>query len=425
MSYQVIARRFRPKCFKEVVGQEGVVATLRGALHLDRIAQAYLFCGSRGTGKTTLARLFAKALNCKERSKEGEPCNGCPSCRDIAAGTSLDVIEIDGASHRGIEDIRQINEAVHFAPSQGQFKIYLIDEVHMLTKEAFNALLKTIEEPPPHVKFFFATTEAHKIPHTILSRCQRLNLSRIESGKIVQKLDEIGKTLELKLEKQALELIARLASGSLRDAESLFDQVIAYSDEKIEEKQVRDVFGLPSEELFIRLDHGKGEYQIAFEIAEEIFSSGKHIGYFLQELIAHFRHLLLAKRGVGSHPSQDLYHQEQLLDLLELIGTGTQTIKTAPSERVHLEMLLLQVLRSHERVSFESLVKRLEQLEGGEHSPSSPPPIKPRSTPTQPPPPRPNPTPKVQPKQKLSEIPSKQLDTLTRFAAKELGGTLK
>lgn len=426
MKYQVIARRFRPKLFSEVVGQPAIVATLQGAIHLDRIAQAYLFCGCRGTGKTTLARLFAKALNCEKRSKEGEPCNQCPSCKEIALGTSLDVLEIDGASHRGIEDIRQINEAVHFAPTRGKYKIYLIDEVHMLTKEAFNALLKTLEEPPEHVKFFFATTEPHKIPATILSRCQRLNLSRIESKQIVQKLAEIGQELKLNVEKEALELIARLSEGSLRDAQSLFDQVIAYCETTITVDQARDVLGLPATELFNRLDQAKGSYEIAFEIAHEVFSSAKHIGYFLEELIRHFRHLLLAKRGLYTHPNASFYQEEQLLDILELLAQGVQSIKTAPSERVHLEMLLLQIIRSHERLSLETLVKRLEQLEAGK--PAAP--ANPKVSEI----PKPMP-----PKQKVIEKPKKiesepkptstleqsRIDTVTRFAAKELGGNLR
>lgn len=415
MSYQVIARRFRPKNFKEVIGQKAIVATLMGAMHLNQIASAYLFCGCRGTGKTTLARLFAKALNCTKRTEDAEPCNHCPSCLEIASGNALDVIEIDGASHRGIEDIRQINEAVHFAPTHGKYKIYLIDEVHMLTKEAFNALLKTLEEPPECVKFFFATTEVHKIPATILSRCQRLNLSRIDTPLIVEKLVEIGTTLEVEVEKEALELIARLSEGSLRDAESLLDQIIAYCDGKVSVEQARDVLGLPSKELFEKLDGAKRVYELAFELAHEIFSTAKHIGHFLEELLQHFRHLLLAKRGVGTHPNADLYRQEQLLDILDLISNAMHTIKTAPSERVHLEMLLLQIIRSHERVSLEALVSRLEQLEKAptskviETKPAKPAAKKELKTEIKP----------------TTALPQSRIDTLTRFAAKELGGTLR
>ena len=427
MNYQVIARRFRPKSFSEVVGQDAIVSTLLGAIYLNRLAHAYLFCGCRGTGKTTLARLFAKALNCQRRSKEGEPCNACASCKDIALGSSLDVLEIDGASHRGIEDIRQINEAVHFAPTRGKYKIYLIDEVHMLTKEAFNALLKTLEEPPEHVKFFFATTEPHKIPATILSRCQRLNLSRISANEVVKKLDEIGKALELTVEIEALDLIARLCEGSLRDAQSLFDQVIAYSGTEVKADVVREVLGLPSVELFDKLDRAKNSYEVAFEIAHEVFSSAKHIGYFLEELTRHFRHILLAKRGVGTHLSHELYREEQLLDILELLVQGAQTIKTAPSEQVHLEMLLLQIIRSHERLSLETLVRRLEQLEESRpiHQAIPPKAMDPQKTE-----PKKIETPKVEPTQKpvtktISTLEQSKIDTLTRFAAKELGGSLR
>ena len=185
--YQIIPRKYRPQAFSSIIGQEAIVITLKNAIRLKRLAHAYLFSGSKGTGKTTLARLFAKALNCKHLDQDGEPCNQCPSCLEITSGHSLDVLEIDGASNRGIDDIRQINETIGYAPASGEYKIYIIDEVHMLTKEAFNALLKTLEEPPPHVKFFFATTEPHKVLPTILSRCQRFDLNRIPEEAMQQK----------------------------------------------------------------------------------------------------------------------------------------------------------------------------------------------------------------------------------------------
>jgi len=225
--YQVIAVKYRPQSFADVIEQEGVVTTLKNAIRLERIGHAYLFCGSRGTGKTTLARLYAKALNCSNRTSESEPCNRCSSCQEIQSGRSLDVIEIDGASNRGIDDIRNINETVGYAASSGKYKIYIIDEVHMLTKEAFNALLKTLEEPPPHVLFFFATTEPHKVLPTIISRCQRFDLKRISPEKIIQKLATICTDLDIDMAEEGLRTVAIYAEGSMRDAESL---LVTFSD---------------------------------------------------------------------------------------------------------------------------------------------------------------------------------------------------
>ncbi len=441
MKYQVLARRFRPQKFQDVVGQEAIVTTLIHAIQGERVAQAYLFCGYHGTGKTTLARLFAKALNCNDLSKECEPCNRCPSCKEITSGNALDVLEIDGASHRGIEDIRQINEAVHFTPVNGKYKIYLIDEVHMLTKEAFNALLKTLEEPPEHVKFFFATTEPHKLPATILSRCQRLNLKRISMEKIQSKLEEISQDLKATIESEALELISQLSDGSLRDAESLLDQVMAFQHDQLTVESVREVLGLPAAEIFNRLDHSRGNSSVAFDIAEEIFSSGKNIAYFLEELIRHYRTLLLAKRSVGSHPNSACYRDDQLLTILELLCEGVQTIKSAPSERVHLEMLLLQIIRSHERVPLEHLVKRLIELENGQlpqksQAESTKAPVESKSpkttlpkAPAKPKAPSEPKTTKAKQASQSTKPPSSkeqsQIDTLMRFAAKELKGSLK
>ena len=229
-TYQVLARKYRPQHFNEVLGQDAIVTTLKNAIKHNRLAHAYLFCGSRGTGKTTLARVFAKALNCQSPTSDAEPCNKCSSCKEIAAGNALDVLEIDGASHRGIDDIRQINETVGYASSSGKYKIYIIDEVHMLTKEAFNALLKTLEEPPLKVIFLFATTEPHKVLPTILSRCQRFNLNRISLDTIVDKLRQIAIDQNVEIDEEALYLLAQRAEGGLRDAESLFDQIIAFHE---------------------------------------------------------------------------------------------------------------------------------------------------------------------------------------------------
>ena len=299
--YQVLARKLRPQTFHEVVAQSTIVATLKNAIKEGRTAHAYLFSGCRGTGKTTLARLLAKALNCAHLTQEIEPCNLCPSCREIAAGHAIDVLEIDGASHRGIEDIRQINETIGFVPVGKRFKIYLIDEVHMLTKEAFNALLKTLEEPPGHVKFFFCTTEPHKIPATILSRCQRFNLRRIPADKMVAKLSQIATDCGVSSEKEALEILSEIAEGSLRDALSLLDQTIAFEKGRITVQTVIETLGLPSKEMLFSLAEAgvKNDLTVAFKISNEIFASGKNLSYFLEELISHFRTLLLIKNGIS------------------------------------------------------------------------------------------------------------------------------
>lgn len=375
-TYQVLARKYRPQKFHDVVAQTAIVTTLKNAILHKRVAHAYLFCGTRGTGKTTLARLFAKALNCAHLTDEGEPCNACLSCKEIAAGHALDVLEIDGASHRGIEDIRQINETIGFSASKGHYKIYLIDEVHMLTKEAFNALLKTLEEPPAHVKFFFCTTEPHKLPSTILSRCQRFNLRRIPSEKLRDHLAHIGEQVGLAIDRGALELIAQRADGSLRDALSLLDQVIAFEKSEISAAVVSEILGLPPRDLFFSLDEAgeKGDLTAPFRIIEEVYSGGHNLSYFLEELTEHFRLLFLAKQGMTtSLPEQKLplyqtnakkYRTDQLIQVLEFALQAQQQLKFAPSEKVALEILLLRILNTHKQVSLESLVERLEGLEG-------------------------------------------------------------
>ena len=378
--YQVIARKFRPQSFKDVIGQDPIITTLKNAIKFNRLAQAYLFCGSRGTGKTTLARLLAKALNCLQPLTDCEPCNQCSSCREITGCHSLDVIEIDGASHSGIEDIRQINENVGYATASGLYKIYIIDEVHMLTKEAFNALLKTLEEPPAKVKFLFATTEPHKIPSTILSRCQRFNLNRISQSQIVNKLSLIAHQLEVKVEEEALRLLAQRAEGGLRDAESLFDQVLAFEEGTITAKTITTVLGLMPREVYFEIDRAgeEGQFARAFEIVHRIFSEGKDPIYFIEGLIDHLRQILLIKIS-GTDPTgiplieieQDkymqtaqYYSQEQCLDLIEYLLEAQHQLRTTAFSKISLEILVLHVMRSHFRLSIEQLVYHLSELEG-------------------------------------------------------------
>lgn len=375
--YQVMARKYRPQTFAQVLGQEAIVTTLKNAIIRNSLAHAYLFCGSRGTGKTTLARIFAKALNCQNPTDHQEPCNICSSCREITSGNSLDVLEIDGASHRGIDDIRQINETVGYATASGKYKIYIIDEVHMLTKEAFNALLKTLEEPPPKVKFLFATTEPHKVLPTILSRCQRFNLNRIPVEIIVKKLQEIAQELTISAQEDALRMLANRAEGGLRDAESLFDQILAFHEGEVTTETVASVLGMMSRDSFFALDRAGKENNLsmAFDIAHQVFSEGKDVSYYIESLTDHFRTILLFKLVGKSAPSlsltakeqelyeqsAQLYNQEQCLGIIDFL-IEAQNQKTA-SSRIALEALLLRILRSHQRIPIDFLVRRLLELE--------------------------------------------------------------
>lgn len=376
--YLVISRKFRPQRFSDVFGQEGAVHTLMNALRSGKIANAYLFTGTRGTGKTTLARIFAKALNCKNlEHKTAEPCNECPSCLEILSGQSLDVLEIDGASHRGIDDIRAINDTVIYAPSNGKYKIYIIDEVHMLTKEAFNALLKTLEEPPEQVKFFFATTEPHKVLPTILSRCQRFDLKRIPSSLIVEKLGKVAKDLSRTIEEAALQKIALFAEGSLRDAESLLEQILCFEEGEITERVVDSALGFTPNSLFFDLDRAFYEENLsfAFTLTEQIYHSGKDFGSFLTQLSEHYRHLLLCKRGIsptsaGYRQSSDIYTEEECLFILDLIMEAIHRSQKS-FQRIHLEMLLLHIIRSKKRVSLDAVATRLFALEKKLSSPSA------------------------------------------------------
>lgn len=375
--YQVLARRYRPQLFSDVVGHEAVLQTLKNSIRRETVAHAYLFSGSRGVGKTTLARLFAKTLNCTSLSPDLEPCNQCPSCQDVTSAQSLDVIEIDGASNRGIDDIRQINETVGFAPSYGKYKITIIDEVHMLTKEAFNALLKTLEEPPERAKFFFATTEPHKVPATILSRCQRFDLGRLLPAQIIHKLEKIGIDLGRPTSPEALHLIAQAAEGSLRDAESIFDQVLCFAGVHVTEADARKVLGLASEELFFGLDcaFSDARFAYAFELTEQLFQAGIELSHFISQLIEHYRHLLVCKtlspQNLGLPPeltskyatSATFYTQQQCFAALDLCLKTEANFSKALTPRTSLELLLLQILRTKNRIPIEVLVRRLSDLE--------------------------------------------------------------
>lgn len=372
--YHVIARRYRPQCFADVLGQDNIVTALQNSLKSGRIAHAYLFSGSKGTGKTTLARLFAKALNCSARSDTFEPCNKCASCLEIKQGTSLDLLEIDGASNRGIDDVRKLQESIGYRPLHGRYTLYLIDEVHMLTKEAFNALLKTLEEPPAHVIFLFATTEMHKLPATILSRCQRFFLRRIPEAILIQKLSAIVTDLGREAEERALARIACLADGAFRDAESLLDQLLAFHEGTLTEAAVEALLGLSPRSLYLQVDEAgaKGELQAAFTITEQLFTSGVDFMHFFEGFLSHIRTLLTIRLAPTStttpYAPEDLqaarlYEEGQLLHLFDYLTQAHERLRKALSPRMTLESILLYVLRSHRTLSFPQLIDRLDQLE--------------------------------------------------------------
>ncbi len=379
MSYTVMARKRRPQAFETVVAQNHVTTTLQNAIRLGRVAQSYLFSGPRGTGKTTTARLLAMALNC-EQGPTAEPCGECASCVAIRQGNSMDVLEIDGASNRGIDEIRQLREEVGYAASQGKRRVYIIDEVHMLTTEAFNALLKTLEEPPAHVVFVFATTEAHKVPETILSRCQRYNFRRIPPVAIVEELKMAVDEEGVIAEESALFLIARKADGGMRDALSLLDQVIAFSDAGITEDAVQNLLGLIPRDVYFGLTQAIVERDgaRALEIVDELAREGSDLGEFVAGLMAHFRHLLIAC-AAGDLTDENLpeadraqyaegaaqFEEADLVRMFNAVGELETQISRVSEPRFWIELTVMKLVQMTSSVDLQVLISRLEQLERG------------------------------------------------------------
>ena len=380
MAYQVIARKYRPQRFADVIGQEHVTQTLANAIEQKRIAHAYLFCGPRGTGKTTIARIFAKCLNCAGGPKINFDDKD-PRCIEIAEGRSLDVLEIDGASNNGVEQVRELRETCKYAPANSQFKIYIIDEVHMLSTAAFNALLKTLEEPPAHVKFMFATTDPEKVLPTILSRCQRFDLRRIPGALITKHLAHIAKLEKVKIDETALHAIARGADGAMRDAESTLDQLISFCGEKIEEADVLSMFGLAAQGQVLGLSQAvlAGEIQTALTELNELAQNGKDLGRLLGDLLNHFRNLLIFQVSRGDlnllevsetevaalKEQASLANTGSLTRILEVLTDSELRLRDAASRKILLEVTLLKAIEARNAISLDSVLKQLNSLRGG------------------------------------------------------------
>ncbi len=365
--YQVIARRWRPKQFDELVGQDHIVRTLRNAIETKRIAHAYLFVGPRGTGKTSTARLFAKALNA-EGGPSVNPDNDSPTSQSIMGGSCMDVIEIDGASNNSVEQVRSLREECQYAPSQCTYKIYIIDEVHMLSTQAFNALLKTLEEPPAHVKFFFATTEAHKVLPTIVSRCQRFEFRPISDAVIAEKLSLIAQAEGIEVDEPSLKAIALLANGGMRDAQSILDQMISFCGSKIQESDVLDVYGLVSAERIAQLARAIGSLDFSGIIAmvDAFVEEGRDLYRVLLNLQAYCREALLdAIQHKGSTEKLGpALSTESVMRLLDALHRGEASVQKGLSEKVNFEVVLLKAAEESRARAIDSLIKQVAAAGG-------------------------------------------------------------
>ena len=375
MPYEVTATRKRPQGFEQLVGQDFVVSTLKSSVELGRIAHAYLFAGPRGVGKTSAARILAKALNCAH-GPTPNPCGVCDQCQEIARGNSLDVIEIDGASNTSVNDVRELKDEVLFAPNSGRYKAYIIDEVHMLSNSAFNALLKTIEEPPPYIVFIFATTEIHKVPATIRSRCQQFNFRLIPIEQIKAQLQQVVEDMGLEAEEEALFWIAKEATGSLRDAYTLFDQIASFSDKKVSLKEIQEKLGLVGidsiGEMMEMMADGRSAHVIS--MAEDILAKGVSVEQFIIDLAEYFRTLLFLKHGIereallGYHPDRfpgkvrEAFTTSQLEYAIEQLLILYRDIRYSLNQRFEMELMLSKLSALHEHLSSREMMAQIREL---------------------------------------------------------------
>jgi DNA polymerase-3 subunit gamma/tau len=377
MAFVVTARKWRPQKFSEVVGQEHITATLKNALKNNRIAHAYLFTGPRGVGKTTTARILAKALNCLN-PKDNEPCNECEMCKSIQSTQSLDIIEIDGASNRGIDEIRTLRESVKYAPTKGKYKIYIIDEVHMLTKESFNAFLKTLEEPPAHTIFIFATTDIHKVPLTIISRCQRFDFRRIQLDTIKSLLNKIAESEKIKIDDKTLTIIAKKSDGALRDAESFFDQVVSFCGNNIEASTVSKMLNLVDDEIYFSISDAiiDKDYKAVFDVSNSIYDNGWNFIDFMDGLIEHFRNIMTVVLTKDSNlvESADIYKSRyldytdkfsegDLLRLLNFLNKTQQELRYSQNQKLKIEISLSHLIGLERSSTISELINKIGDAE--------------------------------------------------------------
>ena len=379
MAYTALYRKWRPTTFADVKGQDPIVTTLKNQILTGRIGHAYLFCGTRGTGKTTIAKIFARAVNC-EHPVDGAPCGECAVCQSIASGTSMSVVEIDAASNNGVDNIREIREEVQYSPTEGKYRVYIIDEVHMLSPGAFNALLKTLEEPPAYVIFILATTEPHRIPVTVLSRCQRYDFRRITADIIADRLRELAAYENVEMEEKAIRYIAKKADGAMRDALSLMDQCIAFHiGEPLTYEKVLTVLGAVDNEVFsqyLRSTFASDTTKLLLQI-EEIVMSGRELSQFVQDLVWYMRNLLLLKTSeVGSdvldlteedwirlHEESHSCSEEELMRLIRIYSELYNQMRNAVNKRVLLEVAAIKTTRPAMEENMDSILTRLDQLE--------------------------------------------------------------
>jgi DNA polymerase III subunit gamma/tau len=387
MSYVVTARKWRPKKFSEVVGQEHITATLKNALKNNRIAHAYLFTGPRGVGKTTTARILAKILNCLN-PKDYEPCNECEMCLTIQNSQSLDIIEIDGASNRGIDEIRTLRESVKYAPTKGKYKVYIIDEVHMLTKESFNAFLKTLEEPPSHTVFIFATTDAHKVPLTIISRCQRFDFRRIQLDTIKSLLKHIADAEKIQIDDKSLTTIAKKSDGALRDAESYFDQVVSFCGNKIDSKTVAQMLNLIDDEIYFDISDAiiSKDFKSVFNVTKRIYENGWDFVDFINGLIEHFRNLMtvVITEKTDLVEIAEIYRtryieylgkfsEGDLLRLLNYLNKVQQELRYTQNQKLKVEIALSHLIGFERSSTISDVISKIADGKGSiSISPSKP-----------------------------------------------------